>query len=241
MHQFLVFIFGIKLYMFRAVPLSIMSFYTVQTAMVYVIQFCWQLASRISKPVWHIPLLFVQWKTHDGQRNCPKHVEFYSKNKFEKLMHQVGFIIGMICYSHSRVSSCLFIRPDPARKLSANLYDIQLLFVQWKTHDGQRKCPKHVEFYSKNELEKLVHLVGFIIRKRLKSERLSGCRVRYMMLSSVLRVSKCTWLVYFGFVQFFPCFYFDFCQGRIPVNIGWPTSNGTSSTFWETMDWGIKG
>jgi len=29
----------------------------------------------------------------DGQRNCPKHVEFHSKNKFEKLMHLVGFII----------------------------------------------------------------------------------------------------------------------------------------------------
>ena len=29
----------------------------------------------------------------DGQRNCPKHVEFYSKNKFDKLMHLVGFII----------------------------------------------------------------------------------------------------------------------------------------------------
>jgi len=29
----------------------------------------------------------------DGQRNCPKHVEFYSKNKFEKLVHLVGFII----------------------------------------------------------------------------------------------------------------------------------------------------
>ena len=29
----------------------------------------------------------------DGQRNCPKHVEFYSKNKFEKLEHLVGFII----------------------------------------------------------------------------------------------------------------------------------------------------
>jgi len=28
----------------------------------------------------------------DGQRNCPKHVEFCSKNKFEKLMHLVGFI-----------------------------------------------------------------------------------------------------------------------------------------------------
>ena len=29
----------------------------------------------------------------DRQRNCPKHVEFYSKNKFEELMHLVGFII----------------------------------------------------------------------------------------------------------------------------------------------------
>jgi len=42
------------------------------------------------------------------------------------------------------------VRPDPARKLSANLYDILLLFVQWKTpDDGQRNSPKHVEFSSK--------------------------------------------------------------------------------------------
>ena len=34
----------------------------------------------------------VHWKTpDDGQNNCPKHVEFYSKNKFEKLVHLVGF------------------------------------------------------------------------------------------------------------------------------------------------------
>jgi len=39
----------------------------------------------------------VQWKTpDDGQRNCPKHVEFHSKNKFEKLVHLVGFIIREI-------------------------------------------------------------------------------------------------------------------------------------------------
>jgi hypothetical protein len=38
--------------------------------------------------------LCVQWKTPDDkQRNCPKHVEFYSKNKFEKLVYLVGFII----------------------------------------------------------------------------------------------------------------------------------------------------
>ena len=31
--------------------------------------------------------------------------------------------------------------------------------------DGQRCCPKHVESYSKNKFEKLVLLVGFIIKK----------------------------------------------------------------------------
>jgi len=40
-----------------------------------------------------MPLLCVQRKTpDDGQRNCPKHVEFYSKNKFEKLVYLVSFI-----------------------------------------------------------------------------------------------------------------------------------------------------
>ena len=40
-----------------------------------------------------------------------------------------------------------------------------LLYLQWKNpDDGHRNSPKHVEYYSKNKLEKLVHLVGFIIR-----------------------------------------------------------------------------
>ena len=53
-------------------------------------------------------------------------------------------------------------RSDPARKLAAH---IPLLCVQCKTpDDGQRNCPKHIEFYSKNKFEKLVHLFGFIIR-----------------------------------------------------------------------------
>jgi hypothetical protein len=46
-----------------------------------------------SKPVWHIPLLCVQRKTSDdGQRNYPKHTEFHSKYKFEKLVHLVGLL-----------------------------------------------------------------------------------------------------------------------------------------------------
>jgi len=56
----------------------------------------WSCSQAVSKPVRYIPLLCVQWKTPDaGQRNCPKHVDFYSENKFEKLVHLVGFIIRM--------------------------------------------------------------------------------------------------------------------------------------------------
>jgi len=79
MHWFFKFIFGIKLYIFRTVPLSIISSFSLYT------QQC------------HTGLLCVQWKTtDDGQRNCLKHVEFYSKNKFEKLVHLVGFIIRIL-------------------------------------------------------------------------------------------------------------------------------------------------
>jgi len=95
--------------MFRTVPLSIIrsfSLYTQQWYMSYRFADCcraesgWNTVSSsscstaVSKPVWHIPLLCVQWKTpDDGQRNCPKHVEFNFKNKFEKLVYLVGFII----------------------------------------------------------------------------------------------------------------------------------------------------
>jgi len=52
--------------------------------------------------------------------------------------------------------------PGPARKLSTNLYDI---YHCWTPDDGQRHCPKHVEFHAKNKFAKLVHLVGIIIKK----------------------------------------------------------------------------
>jgi len=43
-------------------------------------------------------------------------------------------------------------------------YTIAVCTVKKIPDDGQMNCPKHAEFYSKNKLEKLVHLVGFIIR-----------------------------------------------------------------------------
>jgi len=48
----------------------------------------------------------------DGQKTCPKHVEFYSKNKFEKLVHLVGFIIRMLTaafgYMHCSFNLCRY-------------------------------------------------------------------------------------------------------------------------------------
>jgi len=55
---------------------------------------------------------------------------------------------------------------DAARKLSANLHDIRhcCTYSKKTPDDGQRNCPKHVEFYSKNKCKKLVHIFGFIVR-----------------------------------------------------------------------------
>ena len=137
--------------MFRTVPLSIISsFFTVHTAMVYVIQFCWQLASRIRtelhfrpdparRPVWHIPLLCVQWKTaDDGQKNCPKHVVLFQKYAVQSW-------------------SC-------PQAVSKPVWHIPLLCVQWKSpSDGQKNCPKHVVLLQ-NKFGNLVHLVVIITR-----------------------------------------------------------------------------
>jgi len=69
--------------MFQTVPLSIMSLslYTQQ----------WYMSYRFSDI--HHCRAYSEKTPDDGQRNCLKHVEFYSKNKFEKLVYLVGFII----------------------------------------------------------------------------------------------------------------------------------------------------
>jgi len=91
-----------KLYMFRTVPLSfIRSLFVVHPAMVYAIQVYRQLSSRsicscsktVYKPLWHIPLLIVQWIntwwcTEDLSETCTVSWQ----NKFVKLVHLIGFI-----------------------------------------------------------------------------------------------------------------------------------------------------
>jgi hypothetical protein len=53
--------------------------------------------------------------------------------------------------------------------------------------DGQRNCSKRVEFYYKNKFEKLVHLVGFIIRI-YHDARSSGCQIRRCVVSVVFKL-----------------------------------------------------
>ena len=76
--------------MFRTVPLSIVRSFSLHTAMSVLIL----LASCQQTCMTYTVAMCAMDKTpDDGQMYCPKHVEFYSKNKFEKLVHLVGFII----------------------------------------------------------------------------------------------------------------------------------------------------
>jgi len=70
-------------------------------------------------------------------------LQFYSKNKFEKLVHLIGFIIRIYHDARSDVWHCC-------------VYSEKLLIMGRGT--------VLLQFYSKNKFEKLVHLVGFIIR-----------------------------------------------------------------------------
>jgi hypothetical protein len=126
MHKILKFILEMKLYIFRTVSLSIIRSYSLYTHQWYksyrfldnfrvAVGSGWNrvpfwsccCSKAVYKPVWHIPLLSAQWITpDDGQRNCPKHVEFHFKNKFEKLVHLVGFIIRKFVTMHGHMSRC---------------------------------------------------------------------------------------------------------------------------------------
>ena len=80
--------------MFRTVTLSIIRSFPLYTQQ-------WYMSYRFANSLRAVsPLLCVQRNTpDDGQSNCPKHVEFYSKNKFEKLVHPVGFVIRIVVIS----------------------------------------------------------------------------------------------------------------------------------------------
>ena len=64
---------------------------------------------------------------------------------------------GVLHYTHSNGICHISL-------LSANPYDIAMCAVKRTPDDGQRNCPKHVEFYYKNKFERLIYVVSFIVR-----------------------------------------------------------------------------
>ena len=110
---------------------------------------------------------------------------FLLQNQLDALISQIYFRNGTLHVSDSPPLNC---QPSTAHTAihtgfadcsKQNLYDIYLLLcVQcWAPDDGQRNCPKHVEFHSKNKFEKLVHIVGFVIGM-CHDARSSECQIQ---------------------------------------------------------------
>ena len=59
----------------------------------------WSCLKAVVKTAWHITVPNVQWKTpNDGQKNCPKFVEFLDKNKFGKLVRVLVLLKIIMVY-----------------------------------------------------------------------------------------------------------------------------------------------
>ena len=135
------------------------EFFTAHTAMVYVIQVCWQLASKI-----RMELQLLEWNsTCFGQFLCPSSGVF-------RCTHNNGIChTGLLTGCEQDQDGTAVTSWSCSQAVSKPVWHIPLLCVLWKTpDDGHRNCPKRVEFHSKNKYEKLVHLVGFIIRNLLR-------------------------------------------------------------------------
>jgi len=84
--------------MLRTFPLSIISsfsLYTHQWSILILLASCM---------IYNVAACTVN-TADDGQRYCPKHVEFYSKNKFEEVVHLVDFIVRILEYTLCNKSS----------------------------------------------------------------------------------------------------------------------------------------
>jgi len=86
------------------------------------------------------------------ERNWPKHVEFYSKNKFENSV----LILLASCMTYT-ISACT-VKKNP--------------------DDGQGNCPKHVEFYSKNKFENSVLILLASCQQICMTYTIAACTVK---------------------------------------------------------------
>ena len=128
----------LKLYMFRTVPLSLtrtFSLYTQQNCMTYTI------AVRTVKNSW--------WWTEELSEICRD----FSKNKFEKLVHLVGFIIRItLKVFHKTVVLnwhwCFGVSPYFGHRMKSVNYEHSLLgSLHWANLFLHNNKPKRLRFY----------------------------------------------------------------------------------------------
>jgi hypothetical protein len=143
MHKFLKFTLGMKIYMFRTVSLSIIR----------------SSHCTHSSDIYHTGLLTACEQDQDGTE--PTRCTNFSN----LLLEWNSTCFGQFLYPSSGVFHCTH---------SNVIWHAGLLTACEQYQDGnlhvsdslRANYPKHVEFHSKNKFEKLVYLVGFIIRKR---------------------------------------------------------------------------
>jgi hypothetical protein len=140
------------------------EFFTVHTAVVYVIKICWQLASRIRMELSSILILLASCQQTSNETS---HVSDSSSVHYKEFftVHIAMIYVIQVCWQLASRIRMELPSWSCSQAVNKTVWHIPLLCVQWKTSDnGQRNCPKYVEFHSKNKFEKLVHLVGFIVR-----------------------------------------------------------------------------
>ena len=87
-----------KLYLFRTITLSIIRSFSLYTQQCYM---SYSLADSLLASCQHTCMTYtiavgtVKKNLMMNRGTVPKHVEFHSKNKFEKLVHLLGFIISI--------------------------------------------------------------------------------------------------------------------------------------------------
>ena len=105
-HWFLKFIFGIKLYMFRTVPLSIIRSFSLYTQQyVYVIQVSWLLASRIRTELSSVLILVKR-----GLVTYIDHKEVVKRSSKNETTSYAGIIFMSISVSYlTNIRKCLVL------------------------------------------------------------------------------------------------------------------------------------
>jgi len=116
---------------------------------------------EISRPTLDFNHRPVEWVTRFIARvqgdwgvmlNTHRHLN--SRLEISGLFLRASYILSCHAQEHLRNYKNFILVIKPTDALISQIY-----FWNKNPDDGHRNCPKHVEFYSKNKFEKLVHLL----------------------------------------------------------------------------------